>query len=352
MRSYAIVLFLILSLVFAGQVLAQCGDSSEKACCGKEKATCSAPGCENGCSAVCMAVQKALKENCKACKGNCSDACMKACTEAVVACVKAGCTDCSTACKAESCSKGCSGTCKMACAVAFKTVAAMDGCSKSACGTEKGTEGAKGECKTGCSATTATKTEGGCTGEMSMEEYMAKYGTPGENHAHLKMFAGNWNTVCSSWMAPGQPPEVSKGTSSGEWIMDGRYLVTHYKGNFGGMTFTGMGIMGYDNMKQQYFSVWMDNFGTGVYQSTGKRCEKSKTMVYDGEMNEGATVVKTREVIKVVDENNYTMTMYRMGPDGSEIKMMEIAYARCDKGACDKAKGACDKAKGGCDTKQ
>ena len=38
--------------------------------------------------------------------------------------------------------------------------------------------------------------------------------------------------------------------------------------------------------------------------------------------------MKLRQTFKIVDDNNQVMEMYGAGPDGKEMKMMEIKYTR------------------------
>jgi hypothetical protein len=136
----------------------------------------------------------------------------------------------------------------------------------------------KDAAKTETKTTTETKAEPAkdkTTTPPSQEEMMAammKLAAPGPEHAALNPLAGSWKTTVKSFMGPAGPmpqPEVTQGTCDRTWMMGGRYLVSNYKGNFNGMPFEGMEVLGYDNMKRQYVSSWMDNMGTGIMQSTG-----------------------------------------------------------------------------------
>lgn len=324
-----ILVLLVLSFLFSGQLMAQC--EGEKASCEKKQNACPAPGCEKGCSEVCKAVTKALKENCKACKGNCSDACMEACGKAIMACMSAGCTDCSKDCKSDACKAGCSDTCKFACEIACKTVASM----KAECATksECATACDKSVAKSGCCAT-AGKEKSGCCAEgkeMSMEEMqkcMEAAAKPGPQHAHFQSMAGNWDTVSTFWMEPGQAPQTSKGTNTNQVVLDGRYLVQNYKGDFMGMPFEGIGITAYNNVTQKFQMAWIDNCGTGIYTSTGTCDGTGKTVTLHGEMAVPGMTIKTREVIRMIDANKYIFEMYHTIPNTPECKVMEIVYTR------------------------
>ena len=183
--------------------------------------------------------------------------------------------------------------------------------------------------------TTETKAEPAKDKTPSQEEMMAammKLAAPGPEHAALNPLAGSWKTTVKSFMGPAGPmpqPQVTEGTCDRNWMMGGRYLVSNYKGNFNGMPFEGMEVLGYDNMKKQYVSSWMDNMGTGIMQSTGSAMDPAtKSFTLTGTSPDpSGQVMSMREVTNIVDGNTYTMTMFAsMG--GQEQKVMEITYTR------------------------
>jgi hypothetical protein len=162
-----------------------------------------------------------------------------------------------------------------------------------------------------------------------MMEMMMKASMPGPMHDLLKPMAGNWKTTAKSWMKPGTEPEVSEGTCESSWILGNRYLQSTYKGNMAGMPFEGWGLMGYDNQKQEFVSMWADNMGTGIAMSDGKADPAGKVFTMMTMMNDPETgkPVPYKMVTKVMDENQYTMSMMNM-KDGKEHMEMEITYSR------------------------
>lgn len=87
--------------------------------------------------------------------------------------------------------------------------------------------------------------------DPKMEEMMKKVeaaGAPGAAHKALAPLAGEWTVEVKSWMTPGAPPMVTKGTAKATWIMDGRFLQEEFHGEMMGKPFHGMSLMGYDNM--------------------------------------------------------------------------------------------------------
>lgn len=170
----------------------------------------------------------------------------------------------------------------------------------------------------------------GAPSEAAMMEAMMKAATPGEPHQKLDALAGTWETTIKAWMAPGTEPMTSRGTSTSSWILGGRYLEQTYKGDFGGMPFEGRGIMGYDNVKKQYFATWLDNMSTGVMTATGSLADDGKVWTFKSSMVDPMSGKESpiEEKITIVDADHHVMDMWGVAPDGSMFKMMEIRYAR------------------------
>jgi hypothetical protein len=165
--------------------------------------------------------------------------------------------------------------------------------------------------------------------QEQMMQAMVKAATPGPEHAALNSLAGSWKTVTKMWANPTADPMTSEGTCDRNWVMGGRYLLANYKGVFNGMPFEGMEVLGYDNMKKQYVSSWVDNMGTGIMLSQGAAMDPSThSFTLSGSMTDPMGNSSTmREVTSIVDGNTYTMTMFA-NDRGQEAKMMEITYSR------------------------
>lgn len=164
--------------------------------------------------------------------------------------------------------------------------------------------------------------------EAIMEAYMA-YATPGEHHQHLAEQAGTWSTTVSSWGTPGSPPEVSQGTSERTLIMDGRYLLEKFTGETPWGPFQGMGLTGFDNIKQRYVATWIDSMSTGIMISESTEITDGR-ISYSGSSPEPmtGTYITIRSVETRVNDDTYRFEMFMPLPDGSEFKSMEIVYVR------------------------
>lgn len=166
--------------------------------------------------------------------------------------------------------------------------------------------------------------------EQAMMQKWMEYSTPNDHHKILAQKVGNWNTTVKMWMSPDAPPGESKGTSTFEMALGGRYLMDHSSGETPMGPFEGMGVTGYDNLKKKYVVGWIDNMGTGVLGAEGDYDAKTKTFTYLGESPdvESGKYVKSRTTEKWVSADKWVMESYVPGKDGKEYKCMEITYER------------------------
>jgi len=166
--------------------------------------------------------------------------------------------------------------------------------------------------------------------EKAMMEAMMKAMTPGDAHKLLDGMVGTFDAKVTSSMDPSKPPEVSNGTSENSWVMGNRYVMQKFTGSFMGMPFQGVGYTGYDNIKKQYWGLWMDNFSTGAMVSAGSTADNGKTWKFTSTMPDPMTGkdAPMEERITVTDHDHHTFEMWAPGPDGRMFKMMEIQYTR------------------------
>lgn len=165
--------------------------------------------------------------------------------------------------------------------------------------------------------------------DPAMMEAMTKAGTPGDAHKKLDAFAGSWTAKIRSWMAPGADPMTMDGTAETRWVMGGRYLEERFKGSFMGAPFDGLGYTGYDNVRKQYWSMWMDSMSTGIFVSTGAMSD-AKSFTFTGMMPDPMTGKDMRTDTKIIltDADHHTTEMWAPAHDGKPYKMMEIVYTR------------------------
>jgi hypothetical protein len=175
--------------------------------------------------------------------------------------------------------------------------------------------------------------------EADMMKQMMDLSKLNENHKLLASLDGTWNYTIKLWMNPdpNAKPEESKGTAVRKSIMDGRYVVMDVTGKMqmpgpaGKMkdvTFKGMGLEGYDNVKKKFVESWVDNMGTGIELAEGTYDPGTKTFSYTAEIEPMPGMKQqVREMVKLGDKDHMTLEWYE-NQGGQEKKTMEINYTR------------------------
>lgn len=167
------------------------------------------------------------------------------------------------------------------------------------------------------------------TAQEMTEEQMQAWMTavsPNENHVALEPLVGTWSHEMTLWQAPGAEPMSMTATSEAKWAMDGRYVQADYTGSMMGMPFKGRDMIGYDNLKEKYFSVWIDNVSTGPMTAWGSWDAESKTLTLEGKAMDPMTgeEVDSKSTVKFLEDGSTIYEEYMPGPDGEMFKHMEI----------------------------
>ena len=164
----------------------------------------------------------------------------------------------------------------------------------------------------------------------AMMKKMEAAGTPGPSHKALDAFVGDWKAEVKSWCEPGGPPHVSQGTAKSSWALSGRYVEGEFHGEMMGKQFTGRSLLGYDNTKQKFNSVWVSDIQTSMFTSEGKGENGNKVITLEGKADCPATGrkdVPMKQVFRVLGPDKYTFEMFD-GSKGDKVRTMEITYTR------------------------
>jgi len=165
--------------------------------------------------------------------------------------------------------------------------------------------------------------------EVDKQEMMKKMeaaGTPGPAHKALEALVGNWKAEVKCWHEPGGQPHVSHGTAKASWTLNGRFLEEKFEGEMMGKPFRGLSLLGYDNTKQTFNTVWVSDMQTSMFVSEGRGENGNKVITLEGKANCPATGrkdVPMKTVFRVISPDKHVFEMY----DGN-TKTMEITYTR------------------------
>jgi Protein of unknown function (DUF1579) len=166
----------------------------------------------------------------------------------------------------------------------------------------------------------------------SMEEIMKKAeaaGTPGAAHKALEPLVGDWTAEVKSWMAPDAPPTVTKATAKSSWVMNGRFVQQEFIGDFMGKPFHGVSLTGFDNMKQKYNNVWIDDMHTSMFTSEGEGENGNKVITFEGKYDcplTGRKDLPMKQVLLIISPDKHVFEMH--DPTKGDLKTMEITYTR------------------------
>lgn len=165
--------------------------------------------------------------------------------------------------------------------------------------------------------------------ETESEPHPTEYFTPGPMHKWLANFTGEWEADVIGYMDPAKP-DTSKLLQTYSMILNGLYQEAKLTGTMMGMPFEGRSINAYDNAKKKFQTVWVDIFSSGFTYMSGDYDSTTKTLNLKGTQPNpsGNTDMNIREVMKIIDNNTYTLTMYGDGTQGKEIKFMEGTFKR------------------------
>lgn len=169
--------------------------------------------------------------------------------------------------------------------------------------------------------------------DPKMAEMMKKVeaaGTPGAAHKALEPLVGEWNAEVKMWMAPDAPPTVTKAMAKSTWAMKNRFVQQEFNGEFMGKPFRGLSFTGYDNAKQKYNSVWIDDMNTLMFTSEGPGEPGGKVITLEGRYDCALTGEKdkqSKQLYRIISRDKHIYEMHDP-TKGANSKTMEITYTR------------------------
>jgi len=154
---------------------------------------------------------------------------------------------------------------------------------------------------------------------------------PGPQHELLKQMTGDWNAKMTCNFPGTEGPIETSGTYSAKLDVGGFFLIGEFKSEFFGQPFQGHSITGYNQFEKKYKGVWVDSMGPFLYHTEAEFSQDGKTYkeTMTGPGPDGKPM-KFRSVIDIKDDDHMQMTMFIVGEEGKEQKMMEIEYTRKD----------------------
>ena len=168
------------------------------------------------------------------------------------------------------------------------------------------------------------------TDQQEMMKKVEAAGAPGPAHKALQALVGNWKAEVKCWMDPAGSPEVTQGTAKASMTFNGRFLEEEFHGQMMGRPFSGRTLLGFDNTKQTFNSVWVSDTQTSMFTSEGRGDSGNRVITLEGRATCAATGQKDipmKTVLRVVSPDKHVLEMFAASK-GENAKTMEITYTR------------------------
>ncbi|TAH38904.1 MAG: DUF1579 domain-containing protein [Planctomycetota bacterium] len=161
-----------------------------------------------------------------------------------------------------------------------------------------------------------------------MMEKMQELATPGPEHADLQKLVGEWNQSYTMKWSEDMPEMASKGTAKVKPLLGGRFVMEEVHMELPGMgPMEGISILGYDKLKGEYVSIWMDSWSTWPTFASGKAGKDGKIETKGTMVDAMAGARPFRMVIQPKSDNEHYAEMFDT-IDGKEVKVMTIHAKR------------------------
>lgn len=152
---------------------------------------------------------------------------------------------------------------------------------------------------------------------------------PVAEHRNLDPFVGTWQITGQCFEKGDSAPEPVSGTLTADWALGKHFVRSQMKGTSGGEPNEGIGFCGYDPTKGKYVSSWHTDQCNSIMLDEGSYEQGSKEFTYTNEMigPDGQTV-KCRRVVKIVSNDEHTMTIFSNEGGKGERKTAEMTFRR------------------------
>ena len=164
----------------------------------------------------------------------------------------------------------------------------------------------------------------------AMMERARKYTKPGKSHEQLKRVLGTWDTETRMIM-DGKLGDAEKGTMTCKWLMEGRWVQCDLDGQMMGRPFKGFYVMGYDNFKQSYVTVALNNFDTAMFYSEGDMDPGGKAIIAYGTLDEymtGELGKMVKSVWRFVSDDEMKHEVHDLPIGENNTEVFEVSYKR------------------------
>jgi hypothetical protein len=149
---------------------------------------------------------------------------------------------------------------------------------------------------------------------------------PGPAHRALHAFAGEWKVEVECYTEHNSRPQVSHGWATGRRILNGHFVEEDFHGEIFGQPVTGRWLIGYDNSRQKFTGLWLDDAGTALTLTEGRGDGLNQVITLEGKTTcavSGRTDLPLKQVFRLERPDRRVCELYVAGR-----KNLEIVYTR------------------------
>ncbi|MEO1699129.1 MAG: DUF1579 family protein [Planctomycetota bacterium] len=162
----------------------------------------------------------------------------------------------------------------------------------------------------------------------------AKLTSPGERHALLERFVGEWETSSSVFFG-GQSGGAAPGTAEFHWKVPGRWIEGSFQGAMMGMSFETHSWLGYDNFKQSYVWTGISSADTAMNHAEGDLTQHGSSLLLYGTLDEYLTGEHDKMVKyawRFLSDDEMVLEVHDLPIGEVNTKVVEFRYRRKDAG--------------------
>ena len=158
--------------------------------------------------------------------------------------------------------------------------------------------------------------------------------TPTKQHALLKQFEGEWDTMSRFQHMEGKAETKEMkdvpGTESANVMMGDLWLAFVYHSTMKDTPFTGHGLIGYDPAKGKFTGIWVDSFSPFIMNFEGTVDPTGKKFTFESTGTDPKTnkACKGMMICEIKDHDHRSTKFFRIDETGTEKMMGEILYTR------------------------
>ena len=170
-------------------------------------------------------------------------------------------------------------------------------------------------------------------GQPDMAALMAaaeKFTKPGDHHALLQRFLGDWDTE-TSFVMGGERTPAEKGRATGSWLMDGRWLRLEGSGKMMQRDLASFLLLGYDNFKLSYVSTAVTSMDTAMLRAEGDVDPRTGALILYGTLDEyltGEHDKMVKYVFRFPDAGTIVNEVHDLPIGETGAQVVEIVYKR------------------------